>query len=128
MALGADVGAHLLAGSLAEVNAALFHGVAESGAGDDQIHRYRVMAIGTGGAEMQLILEVVIGRAVKIFPSHFGNQAGGFGGVAVDAGAGLVDDLYALGVFLVYLGVEMAALFVVVFAEGITGHKRIIAG
>ncbi len=45
VALGADIGAHLLAGRLAQVYPARFHRVPECGTGDPELHRLRVVAV-----------------------------------------------------------------------------------
>ncbi len=129
VALGADVGAHLLPRGRLQIDAAHRHGILERRTGDAQGHRIGIVTVGAGAGDVEIVAQVIVRRVVEFFPPHFLDQGRRVGRVAVGAGSRLVDYLGSQGFFLVLQGVIMAALLVEVLAEGIAGpdahHGRI---
>ena len=70
---------------------------------------------------MELILQIIVGRAVKGLPPHRRDETRSFSRMAVGAGARLAHQFDPLGIGLIDLGVKMAALFIVIFAKGVAG-------
>jgi hypothetical protein len=73
MTLGANIGAHFLARGFRPINPLLLQGVDQGWPGQAQRHRFRIMAVGARGADVQLIFQIIVGCAVKLFPAHFGD-------------------------------------------------------
>lgn len=128
MALGADIGAHLLPRGLADIDAARGHGVQKSRARDAQFHSVGVMTIGAGTAQVQFVDQIVVGGAVERFPAHLFDQSRRFCGMTVGAGARLADNFHPFGIGLIGLGVKMPPFFIVINAKGVAAHSRTKAG
>jgi len=138
VALAADEGAHLLPGGhrVRVVVRDPLRGLErpdpleEGGAGDAQLHRLRVVTVDAGDR----MLEVLPGLAVRhlVEPLEAGEDVAVAEplvddverGVAVRAGAGLVDDLLPLGERLVLEHVGVPALLAEIDREGVAVPHR----